>query len=199
MSSSSYLTDGVVDGYTPLILVTTGDIPNFGGDGNFVRQEFDSNGDCIFYGRTAGVLNSFLIRHQGGARSYGTIIFDGLDNVEAIQTFNMGWSGAGAGSMLNLTNGGSRIAWNTSGLMYGIHLDINNVASGARVVCNAHRRRARILRHDERQRRPARAGAHGDEHAERRLHARQRSRRRQAAILLTSALDRHAPGDLHNA
>ena len=33
--------------------------------------------------------------------------------------------------MLNLTNGGSRIAWNTSGLMYGIHLDINNVASGA--------------------------------------------------------------------
>ena len=128
---SSNLTDGVVDGYAPLILVTTGDIPNFGGDGNFVRQEFDSNGDCIFCGRTAGVLNSFLIRHQGGARSYGTIIYDGLDNVEAIQTFNMGWSGASAGSMLNLTNGGSRIAWNTSGLMYGIHLDINNVASGA--------------------------------------------------------------------
>lgn len=128
---SSNLTDGTVDGYTPLILVTTGDIPNFGGDGNFVRQEFTGDGDCVFYGGSTGVSNAFLISHAKGARSYGTLVFDGLDNVEAIQTFNMGWSGSNAGSMLNLTNGGSRIAWNTSGLMYGIHLDINNIASGA--------------------------------------------------------------------
>lgn len=128
---SSSLTDGVVDGYTPLILVTTGTVANFGGNGNFVRQEFDSTGDCYFYGGPTGLLPIWRMEHGKGGRSYGPLTFDGLSNVEALKTFNMEWTGSGAGSMLNITNNGSRIPWNTTGLMYGLHIDINNIAAGA--------------------------------------------------------------------
>lgn len=122
---ASNLLNGAINGYTPLILVTTGDIPNFGGDGNHVRQEFIDSGDTLFYAGAAGTTVNLRLRHELGATLGGQLWISPADNLlEALKIGDYTFSGATTGNVAKLG-----AVFSGSGVMTGLLVAINN--SGA--------------------------------------------------------------------
>ena len=122
---SSYLDEGVVGGgYTPLILVTTGDVANFGGTGNWVRQEFDGNGDCHFYAGANGVTTNLLLLHDLGARLFGKLEMRNIEDGSVLTTVNHSWTGSSTGASMHLL-----VGWNTSGVVRGLDIDVGYTAA----------------------------------------------------------------------
>jgi hypothetical protein len=121
---SSCLTDGVVDGYTPLILVTTGTIANFGGNGNFVRQEFENSGDILFYGGSAGTDTNLRLYHNMGAQLAGRLWLNPAFNTQALMIGGYQWTGSNSGSVASIN-----VVYNTSGVMHGLDVAVTNDAS----------------------------------------------------------------------
>lgn len=123
---ASNLTDGTVDGYTPLILVTTGSIANFGGNSNFVRQEFEGSGDILFYAGAAGTDTNLRLYHDMGAQLAGRMWLNPANNTQALKIGGYQWTGSNAGSVAELA-----VVYNTSGVMHGLDIAVTNDAAGA--------------------------------------------------------------------
>jgi hypothetical protein len=124
---SSYLDEGVVgagDGYTPLILVTTGYVANFGGANNYVRQEFLDDGDCVFYGGPNGAEENLRLFHDKGGRIWGPWELRNIASRTALKTINHEWTGSSTGASMHL-----HVAWNTSGVVRGLDIDVGYAAA----------------------------------------------------------------------